>query len=450
MKSKIISIIVSVFACFAIFAQSDSQPAEVFFSKFQPVKAPQPKQLLLKKGDRLAICGDSITEQKMYSRLIEDYLTMCVPELKITVRQFGMGSETTSGFLARMTNDCLRFDPTIATTCYGMNDFAGRPYDEQIGARYRANSMAIVESFKNHGARVIQGSPGCVGLEHQWAKGTASSAERNLSLCSLRNIGIEIAQQEKVGYADVFWSMLTTGFEGRKQFGANYLIAGGDGVHPNWAGHAVMTYAFLKSFGLDGNIGAFSLDLRRNRLKVSPGHRVISSRDGEFVIESSRYPFCACAPSVLQPATFRPSFPDCATDDPSQSDSIRSAFGFIPFNQELNRLTLVVKDAKEKSYTVIWGNNHKNFSGDQLIKGINLTEEFLENPFDEAFARVDAAVAIKQKYETTQIKELFRSPEAKADPAGVAAKTEIEHAALAAAIMKAFKPVTYTLKIIPD
>src|SRR3569833_199003 len=143
MKSKIISIIVSSLACFAILAQSDSQSADAFFSKFQPVKAPQPKRLLLKKGDRLAICGDSITEQKMYSRLVEDYLTMCVPELKITVRQFGMGSETTSGFLARMTNDCLRFSPSIATSCYCMYYLSVGPYVLQIVAWYLTYSMAI-------------------------------------------------------------------------------------------------------------------------------------------------------------------------------------------------------------------------------------------------------------------------------------------------------------------
>jgi len=42
-----------------------------------------------RRGDRLAICGDSITEQKQYSRIMEDYLTMCVPELGVSVRQFG-------------------------------------------------------------------------------------------------------------------------------------------------------------------------------------------------------------------------------------------------------------------------------------------------------------------------------------------------------------------------
>jgi hypothetical protein len=310
--------------------------------------------------------------------------------------------------------------------------------------------MAIVESFKAHGARVIQGSPGCVGLAHQWALGSSTSEERNMSLCTFRNIGIEIAHQENVGYADVFWPMLTAGFESRRKFGSNYLIAGGDGVHPNWAGHAVMTYAFLKSFGLDGNIALFTVNLHCNSLKVSKGHRVISSKPGEFVIESSRYPFCVCAPAGTQPKTFQPSLPNCATDDPSKSDSIRSGFEFVPFNQELNRFTLVVKDAKDANYTVTWGDNRKNFSAEQLAKGINLTKEFPENPFNDAFARVDAAVAMKQKYETTQIKELFRTPEAKADPDGIAAKTEVEHSALTAAIANAFKPVTYTLKIVAN
>ena len=105
--------------------------------QFKPAPAPSPQGLLLKKGDRLAICGDSITEQKMYSRLIEDYLTACTPELKVTVRQFGWGGERADGFLTRMTNDCLRFKPTIATTCYGMNDHGYRPFEPGIGEDYR-------------------------------------------------------------------------------------------------------------------------------------------------------------------------------------------------------------------------------------------------------------------------------------------------------------------------
>jgi len=51
--------------------------------------APPCKEPILRTGDRLAICGDSITEQKMYSRIMETYLTACAPQWQVTVRQFG-------------------------------------------------------------------------------------------------------------------------------------------------------------------------------------------------------------------------------------------------------------------------------------------------------------------------------------------------------------------------
>src|SRR2546425_6889233 len=154
----LVPIAVSVFAA----DQFEPRPDAPYFARFDPVKAPRPGGLLLQKGDRLAICGDSITEQKMYSRIMETYLTVCVPELEITVRQYGWGGETAPGFLTRMTNDCLRFKPTIASTCYGMNDHGYRRYEESIGRTYRENSTAIVRAFKANGTRVIQGSPGCV------------------------------------------------------------------------------------------------------------------------------------------------------------------------------------------------------------------------------------------------------------------------------------------------
>src|SRR5438552_9341644 len=132
----------------APFSQTLAQkPDDGLSAKLNLLKAPQPPGLVLRPEDRLAICGDSITEQKMYSRMIEDYLTVCVPELDISVRQYGWSGERAPGFLARMTNDCLRFKPTIATTCYGMNDHEYRPYEERIGQIYREKSTAIVETF---------------------------------------------------------------------------------------------------------------------------------------------------------------------------------------------------------------------------------------------------------------------------------------------------------------
>ena len=418
----------------SVLAQTlEPKPNDPYFSKFQPIKAPKPSGLILKPGDRLAICGDSITEQRMYSRVMETYLTACAPELGVTVRHYGWSGEVAPGFLARMTNDCLRFHPTIATTCYGMNDHGYRPYEDSIGEKYRVASAAIVRAFKASGARVIQGSPGSIGKIPPWSRFTNSTMEHlNLNLCELRNIGIAIADAEHVGFADVFWPMLTSDFSARQKYGSSFAVPGKDGVHPGWAGQVVMAYAFLKSFGMDGQIGTFTVDLARNQGIASEGHEILNFKDGELQIKSRRYPFCAAGGNL------------------SKDDNIRAGMALVPFNQELNRLMLVVKNAGAKDCKVTWGSQTKIYSPEQLSKGVNLAEDFLVNPFSNAFANVDAAVAAKQAYETRQIKDLFHGPEGKIDSDSTGVLTEKVRGPLAAAIKSAFVPVTHSIKIEPQ
>ena len=80
---------------------------------------------------------------------------------------------------------------------------------------------------------------------------------------------------------------------------------------------------------------------------------------------------------------------------------------------------------------------------------MNLAADFVDNPFCEPFKQVDAAVAAKQAYETTQITKVFHSPEAKADMAKAVADTEAERAPLAQAIAAALVPVRHTIVIQP-
>ena len=158
-------------ACSSFVSARDLQtkPNDPFYAKYEAWAAPAPT-VKLQKGDKLAICGDSITEQKMYSRIMEAYLTACVPDLEITCRQYGWSGEQASGFLGRMKNDVLRFAPTVATTCYGMNDHRYVPFEEGIGAEYRKNQTAIVKQFKDAGVRVVLGSPGTIHSVPSWVK----------------------------------------------------------------------------------------------------------------------------------------------------------------------------------------------------------------------------------------------------------------------------------------
>src|ERR1017187_2807407 len=223
----------------------EPKPTNSVFFKFNPRQAPASGPLMLKEGDRMDILGDSITQQKMYSRLIETYLTACVPELKITTRQFGWSGETAEGFLHRMTNDCLRFEPTVATLCYGMNDHRYRTFDVENSSWYMKNYSAVVTGLENIGTRVVLGSPGCVGKVPAWTKSSAYTLdELNVNLCAFRDIDIDIAKIWKTRFADVFWPMFKAGYEGQTRYGTTnepYMITGHDGVHPGWAGHLVMT-----------------------------------------------------------------------------------------------------------------------------------------------------------------------------------------------------------------
>ncbi|MGI8964553.1 MAG: hypothetical protein ACR2H1_00505, partial [Limisphaerales bacterium] len=113
-------------------------------------------------------------------------------------------------------------------------------------------------------------------------------------------------------------------------------------------------------------------------------------------------------------------------------------------------LILIVKNGSAKNYKIGWGHQSKTFSAEQLGRGINLGEEFPINPFTKSFEKVDAAVAAKQAYETKQIKQIFRSPEANANLEEAVAHTEKERAQLVNEIKDAFVPMTHTIKISPE
>src|SRR3982751_4040296 len=74
---------------------------------------------LLPANARVAIVGDSITEQKIYSKFIETYLLACTGRTDIKCFQFGWGGETASGFSLREENDLSAFNPSVITLCYG-------------------------------------------------------------------------------------------------------------------------------------------------------------------------------------------------------------------------------------------------------------------------------------------------------------------------------------------
>lgn len=404
-------------------------PAELAAYVLKP--APEPAGLLLRKGDRLAICGDSITEQKQYSLVIEAYLAACLPELEITCRQFGWSGEQASGFLLRMNNDALRFRPTVATTCYGMNDFRYVPYDEGIAAEYRKNLAAVAGRFRDQGCRVIVGSPGIIDSVPHWVQSAqGTQQDLNLALSRFRNIALEVAESGRHGFADVYQPMLLADFEAKRKHGPEFKVAGKDGVHPGWAGQIVMAYAFLKAMGIDGDLGTIAWDAAADRAKASAGHEVLGCSGGRISLRSAKLPFSPGPGEV------------------NRDDSIRAGMALVPFDDALNRLVLKVTSPRAKAYTVTWGESSKRYPAAELAAGVSLAKDFENHPLVPAFRAVWDAVAAKQAYETRQIKTLVHGPEGEVDMEATFALTEKARARLAGALKAACQPVAHQLSIV--
>lgn len=77
--------------------------------------------MLIRPRDRLAIVGDSITEQLLYSKYMETYLRACTPQLDIRVIQLGWGGEThaSEGHIVRSADGgVITLESSRYPSCY--------------------------------------------------------------------------------------------------------------------------------------------------------------------------------------------------------------------------------------------------------------------------------------------------------------------------------------------
>ena len=397
---------------------------------------------ILKPGMRVAIIGDSITEQKRYSKYIETYLLVCRPELEAHVLQYGWSGETAPGFAARMEYDLLPFKPDLATTCYGMNDGGYRGYTDMIGNTYRNAMSNILTRIRAAGGVVVVGSPGVVDSRYyprgntNAAKAAAESATNNDKLAHLSVIAHDLATANGFPFADVHGSMDKIMQAAKAALGAEYALAP-DGIHPGDNGHLIMAYAFLKAMGMDGEIGTFTVPWA-GQPTASTGHKIKAFTNGVLEVESRRYPIC---------------FPPLMTN----GLGVASILPYLPFQQELNRLTLRVTGLPTAQAEVRWGKTARVYTREQLAAGINLAADFTVNPFSEPFSTVFNAVAAKQMFETQMVKVKFvaeRAEIAKGADQGTAALQErnalfAEQAAKAKEVRALVQPVQHQIVIRP-
>ena len=408
-----------------------------FFTKYFSAR-PRPPQVpfTFKTGDRLLLIGDSITETPRHSQMLEMYLTVCEPNLNIEIRNIGKGGETAEVFLQRIDTECLNYQPTVATVCYGMND-AGYANHNRIAAdKFNAATKIIIEKLQSIGTRILLASPGCIGNAPPWPfvsemKGTLDGL--NASLMYIRDYAAAIAAANHLPFVDHFWNLYQARFTAAEKYGANYFVCGAyDGVHPAWAGHTVMAYGYLKAFGFDGNLGTFNINLTTKTATTDSGHTFNSEFEGAYAFTSWRYPFCA-------------------DGLPDKDWSMRSGMTLVPFNRDFNRMLLQGTGLTAPRYRVAWMDDKRRYeewhtyTAAELSAGVNLAEDFHHNPFSSAFNRIDDLIYQKQAIESN---ETWHTWEMEGKPAAECrAECESQLAELLKSIKQKFVPVVHNIRI---
>ena len=204
-------------------------------------------------------------------------------------------------------------------------------------------------------------------------------------------------RKEGVVYADVFGATMAAMLKAKAVHGERYVFESEAGE----ACSLVVASAFLKALGCDGNIGTITVDFAAGKAEGSPGQKIVSFQDNTLTVESTRCPFWFPGHGV-------------GATDPRPWPILKC----LTFDKELNRYTLIVKNLPTAQTKIYWGDQQRDFSSEELAKGVNLAAAMpgWGNPFGGRFSDVDNGVRMQQQQEDISGSALIRGkPDPQAD-----------------------------------
>ena len=224
--------------------------------------------------------GDSITKAGGYVRIIKDALVKQNPTNPPQIYNFGHMSETVSGLseayhpgrrpcVHSWVGKVLEEKPDWVIACYGINDGIYHPFNEKRFAAYQEGIESLIKKVRGAGARLVlltpppfasAGPPLPAGLDAAGQEAFLAKANAEADIEAEKD-------PKKFGYRTAYpyydhvlaryckWLLTLDGRDGvsvvdiRTPMLARIKEAyGGDAIHPNGCGHAIMAETFLKQW----------------------------------------------------------------------------------------------------------------------------------------------------------------------------------------------------------
>jgi lysophospholipase L1-like esterase len=321
----------------------------------------------LHDGDRVALFGDSITEQRKYSAEVEAYVLTRFPHRDIRFHGVGVGGDKVSGGYMgpidlRLDRDIFTWHPSVITMMLGMNDGYYRADEPGIYLTYTNGIDYILKRFKEKvpAARVTVLAPSPyddITREPNFPGGY------NAVLLKYGNYLHDVSQKHDLDFADMnapVVELLKRANADSKEL-AQMLLP--DRVHPAKGATWIMAESLLKSWHAPSIVSAVALDAESHAVIHAANATVTNVQGGRKHLSWD----------TLEEALPLPFY------SPDADPVVAAGLQYSDLIQALDQETLSIRGLHDARYQVIIDYQPVgSFSSEQLATGINLA--LLETP----------------------------------------------------------------------
>ena len=220
----------------------------------------------LQDGDEVLFWGDSITDDGVYPRIIENYVLTYYPEWRLTFYNLGWGGDRAS-FYPRLERDIRLCKPTKVTIMLGMNDGLYKAPDPEAQAAYVDGIHRLLRILKERSdPEIMLISPTAFDLRcrSDIARGYSKDPKRLQrafyppTLRRLTRALQGIADAEGCRYFDLHQAFIEL-LEDLDAVSGDFQVTA-EGVHPNIDGEVFMGLQILQAMGAPREVMAVRID----------------------------------------------------------------------------------------------------------------------------------------------------------------------------------------------
>lgn len=317
-------------------------------------------EFAIRDGDRVVIYGDSITDNQLYPRVIEDYVVTRFPRWEVQFWNRGWGGDT-AHYYGRFERDCLSLKPTLVLICLGMNDAIYRPFDIDYFRNYVHYLNKMVETLEQSGARVFLISPPTYDVSQgRYLKHPEDHKVREMSFYPevLREFSLgmyAVSTIRECGYIALNRRYAELLARGRAVYGDTFMMSrSGDAVHPFGPGQLAMGVIILEGLGAVAQTGRLEIDGAAGEVLTAEGYeRAEAEKTADGMI-------CRCIGTSLPMPVY---------DGTEPADTLLNVAG------TLNRDMLVIRNLEPGMYMLTEDERHiLTLDANGWAKGVNLSE----------------------------------------------------------------------------